>query len=213
MIEQLPMDAAPPGSVIQRDWGVDQDTFGQVLEVRRRVHGRATVYDFDHYSAHYLLTRWSQPVGCLTVTHAVDGPVDCRRFYPDALFDEFGDRLVSACKSNIIAGESSPGDWRRFTRTVWRDLLTRDVRIDVINVRHDRRDAFRAMGYVVIGGCRFGHPTLNTDSVGMFLSVDPDHRSLFRSVFREHLGDVLEIDRVESALHGETSDRRSAVTS
>ena len=204
MKNQLTLFDADPGDRLHRDWGTDHDLFGQVLEVRRQIHGRATVYPFDEYSDHYLLTRDWRPIGSLTVTHASDGPVDCQGFYPDALFDRFGDRLISACKSGLVPHEGGFGIWRRFVQSGWHELLHRGVRLDVINVRRDRRRAFEAMGYVPIQGCRFTHPTLGTDSVGMFLAADPSRRSMCRSVFEQFLGERLPVGHVLSVIAGGT---------
>ena len=186
---------------VQVAHGVDSTFYQTVRSVRASRNPGPSEFGFDAHSYHYLMTLAEEPIGCVTATCYRDGPVDCQDHYPPLwLFDRYGESLVSICKSNVV-GSPVAGlrTFRRLVRSVWADQLRRGTRVDVINVTRDNQRIFHRIGYRVIDGYDFTHPSLGTDSITMCLSADPGHRSFFQDLHQE-VSDPLPMTEVLAAV-------------
>jgi len=188
------------GLELYTEHGTDNQLFGNVIRVRSEGDGQTT-FPFDEYSDHYCLLYQSSPVGTLTATRQIHGRIDCAEFFPPAIITQFHDRLSSSCKFRINANSCIHrlAALRWMCQQIWTDLIHHDIRLDVINARRALVPFYARMGYSVIPGSDFVHPQLGTDSVVLFLPVDPAIPSYFKDVFA-HAADILPKCRVLEAI-------------
>jgi len=173
------------------DFGTGNNTFDAVLHVRRIENSTPVVFDFDHYSQQYCLLHQSTPVGSMTITRHIHGPLDCSECYPHNLLEVYGPVLGSACKFRINPFPFSGfRTLRLMIREVWRDRLQDGTRLDLINAEQKLVPFYKRIGYSVIKGSDFFHPMLGTKSVSLMLATDPTRRSFLRDLF-ERLPDPL----------------------
>ncbi|TWU26902.1 hypothetical protein Pla52o_07580 [Novipirellula galeiformis] len=184
------------GLTIARDFGTENRVHEQVMQVRREGGGEQEYFDFDSYSFHYSLLYEGQPVGAMTATRPVDGAIDCSDVYAPQLMTRYHDCLVSTCKFRINrSGCSSLKTLRTMVREFWRDQVSVGSRLNLINADKKMVAFYQRMGYCVVEGSDFIHPTLGTDSVVMMMSADPTRKSFCTDIF-SNLDDVLSMDEV-----------------
>ncbi len=166
------------------DFGTDNQLFGNVIRVRSQGNG-SNVFSFDEYSNHYCLMHQSNPIGTLTTTRQARGNVDCHEFYPLAVLTQFHEAIASCCKFRINASSCSNrlAAMRFMARESWGDLIEQGVRLDLINARRELASFYMRMGYTIVNGSDFVHPILGTDSLVLFLPVDPSIPSSFQYGF------------------------------
>lgn len=173
----------------------DVDLFFDILQVRNEVYKLADftslIFPFDKYSDQYRLSLEDRPSGCLTVTRALEGEIDCSEYYPEALLETFHEEIVSALKFRILntvfkdLHAHSRMLSSTLVRTAWQDQLNKGARLDLINVERSYIPYYRRMGYHLIEDSNFTHPTLGTDSYCMFLPADPNSKSIAQDLFQQ----------------------------
>ncbi|WP_372726210.1 hypothetical protein [Novipirellula sp.] len=188
------------GLTITRDFGTDNQVHEQVMQVRREGGGESS-FAFDSYSFHYSMLYDGQPVGAMTATRPVDGEVDCADVYSPQLMTRYHDCLVSTCKFRINrSGCSSLKTLRTMVREFWRDQVNLGSRLNLINADKKLASFYQRIGYEVIEGSNFIHPTLGTDSIVMMMSADPHRRSFCTDIFAS-LDDILPMQDVVTSCY------------
>lgn len=187
----------------------DQALFDDILAIRNEPYNHSDKsvleFPFDVYSDQYRLLVDNKSSGCLTVTRALAGPLDCQKYYPPSLFDNYYDRIVSACKFRILSNVrmAHDGSAGRFApsivRSAWSDQLNKGARLDIINVQRSYIPYYSRLGYALIDNSNFVHPALGTDSFAMILPADPSRNSIARDLF-EKAGDYIYLHEVKSTL-------------
>jgi len=166
------------GLVLESAFGTDNSVYEDLLQVRTGNHPRFKVDDYSH---HYLLRNDSGPIGSMTITRNIDGPIDCQSKYPKSLFREFGATLISTCKFRVIKGAHNGfRTLRNMIREVWLHQTQDGMRLDLINSTLENVRFYNRIGYTAIKGSEFRHPTLGTQSIAMFMATDPSVRSFIQ---------------------------------
>jgi len=166
------------GLVLESAFGTENSVYPDILQVRI---GNNPRFQVDQYSHHYLLRNDTEPIGSMTITRNVDGPVDCQSLYPKSLFQEFGAMLISTCKFRVIKGAHNGfRTLRNLIREVWLHQTRDGMRLDLINSTIENVRFYNRIGYTVIKNSEFRHPTLGTDSIAMFMATDPSIRSFIQ---------------------------------
>lgn len=173
----------------------DVDLFFDILQVRNEVYQSkdisSLIFAFDSYSDQYRLSLGGDPSGCLTVTRALEGEIDCFEFYPESILETYHEQIVSALKFRILntVFKNLHAHSRMLSstlvRTAWQDQLNKGARLDLINVERSYIPYYRRMGYHLIDDSNFTHPILGTDSYCMFLPADPNIKSIAQDLFQQ----------------------------
>ena len=186
------------GLVLQSAFGTENSIYPDVLQVRIGSNPR---FQFDDYSHHYLLRNSVDPIGSMTITRNIDGPVDCQSLYPKSLFQEFGATLISTCKFRIISGTHNGfRTLRNLIREVWLHQTRDGMRLDLINSTLENVRFYKRIGYTTIENSEFRHPTLGTQSVAMFMATDPSVRSFIQKQCAR-LSNPLRLSTVQKAIN------------
>jgi hypothetical protein len=157
-----------------------QDPCIKSVHAIREVGGEGVQFDFDSYSHHYILRVDAKPVGTLTSTHVSDGPLDCQRFYPGELLDQFGELVFSPCKLRIVRNRiSSFRLMRLMLRQYWQHQLSLGGRMALLNASAQLIPFYLRLGLRGIVDSNFVHPVCKTDSLALLLSADVTHTSSF----------------------------------
>ncbi|TWT98827.1 N-acyl amino acid synthase FeeM domain-containing protein [Neorhodopirellula pilleata] len=172
------------GVSIERFYGSDDSSFEHIQQIRSQRGGHQLYFDFDAYSFHYCLSVDRERIGTLTATMADEGQLDCQDYYPPKLIQEYADIIFSPCKFAIQRSRySSMRLMRLMVRETWRDLLSQGCRLSLMNARREMVPFYRRMGFHIIAGSDFVHPTCGTDSQVMYMTADPQQRSYFADLF------------------------------
>ncbi len=165
--------------------GTESSIYSDVLSVRRSGEDldRRHVYSFDEVSFHYVAYMGSEPVGCLTVTRATDGRLDCEEFYPARLVDDFRAVTISGCKLKIVSHSGARTTMRTVIRDAWADQLRKNARLDIINATGRLIRIYEKLGYQRTG-IKFEHPLLRTDSEMLYRPADPTLGGRLADVFQ-----------------------------
>lgn len=169
---------------VECGYGNDCELFRQVVGIRAAHPVGPYEYDFDSYSEHYLIRHRDRPIGAMTATRLVAGDLDCAEFYPKHLMLDHGHELFSTCKFRMLRCEGSP---LRAVRVIggamWEHQLSLGSRLLVINSAKDLLPFYLRMGFRIVEGSRFIHPTLGTDSLVLVQAPDPNWRSFYQDIF------------------------------
>lgn len=145
----------------------------------------------DTYSDHYCTYVEDQPVGCLSVTRALDGNIFLQEFCPPRLLEAFGDTLVSAYRFRIIdkyriSSPRVPGISlsKMMVREAWREQMAKGASLDVINIEMTHVPFYRRMGYLDCPDSYYEDPVLGTPSCVMFFPVDPGRKSIIQDIIK-----------------------------
>lgn len=185
------------GITIKSGFGTDISLYGNAISVRK-AHGDTELSSKkDERAFHVVVFCESQPVGSLMITRHSDGELDCGEFYPPVLVEKHGTELASVCKFRMLPGKHSGfKTFRLVVREVWRELLRLGIRVDAINIERSNSRVFQRMGYSVVPGFDFIHPTLGTDSIVMVLAADPSRESYFKDLFESEIDDPASHDEL-----------------
>ncbi len=165
-------------------YGNDCEMFRQVVGIRAANPVGPYEYVFDSYSEHYLIRHHERPVGALTATRLVKGELDCAEFYPKHWMLDHGHELFSIYKFRMLRSEGSPlRAVRAMGRAMWTHQLSLGSRLLVINSAKELLPFYMRMGFRLIDGSRFVHPTLGTDSFVLAQASDPNWKSFYQDVF------------------------------
>lgn len=165
----------------------------------------------DSYSQHYCMYVEDEPVGCLSVTRARLGPIFLQEYYPSVLVREFRNQLCSAYRFRIRneyrrSSLSTKGLSLAATmiREAWREHLSWGIEIDMVNVEYGYIPYYLRLGYVKCEGCDFLCPVFKEPIAVMFLSTDPNRRSVISDLVRQR-STALKTEKVLFYLGGEIS--------
>ena len=200
--------SAPHPLRLWRCYGTKDAIYQSVLAVRQshanKSSSKSPVCPFDEYSYHYVLktcednyisesgisnsmsAACGETVGAMTITRPDDGTVDCQSFYPPAMLSIFRNDLLTSCRFIILpAAQSSYALLRWMTTSVWKDQVKLGCRGGIINSQRDMTPFYRRMGFKLLEGFSFTHPTLGTDSQVLTLRADPSEQPYFRDAFQQ----------------------------
>lgn len=167
------------------------NVYYDVIKIRKEVDPRWTNNEFtyDSYSTHYCLYVNEIAAGCITITWAKNGKLDCEEFYPASILNIYRSTLVSACKFRIKK-EYSWGVFKNeftsksFIREVLKDQISKGALIDLIDSEESLAPYYQRMGYIACNGYDFFHPILKTKMIVMFLPADPNIPSVAQEAFK-----------------------------
>jgi len=188
----------------------DKDLYLDILNVRNDPYNHSNLlelaYPFDFYSDHYRLMVDGITAGALTVTQARNGTIDCEEYIPKALVENFREVICSACKFRVIKQRIKHIEKRskmelpmQVLKSAYKDQLNKGSRLDIINAHKTFSRYYTKMGYLPIENSDFIHPVLGTESIIMYLPVDPSRKTAVQDLFAQY-DDPLMLSEVQRIL-------------
>lgn len=178
----------------------DLSLFDDVMTIRNRTDDRWPDQGVavDRYSDHYCMLVDATPVGCLSITRALHGEIFFQEYFPQAFFDHFQDRVVSAYRFRLLPQyrrtsqqASGIGVATIMAKEIWREQIAKGVGIDLINVERSYVRYYQRLGYVLCEGYDFICPIFHEPISIMYLPTDPTRDSIIKDLVQGRTDNVL----------------------
>lgn len=176
-----------------------KDFFASVLRLRADAYKMPQVADeMDSYSDLYILAKDDKPVATMRATKAKHGKIECEEYYPREILSEYRNNVVTATRfAKKPEFRAEPYTMPLFVQELWREQVRENITINIINATKKLVPYYQALGYEVLCGSFFKHPTLGTPSYVMLMLADPRVPSLIQDAFRESR-DLAFLDMIRS---------------
>ncbi len=195
----------------------DPALFDSVMKIREKTDSRWPDQSTpaDAYSDHYCLWVNDAPVGCLSMTRALHGPIFLQEYFPKVLFEHYHDRIMSAYRFRLLpkfrrtsqrsTGVSLAGV---MAKEAWREQIAKGVGLDVIDVEATYVKYYQRLGYVHCEGHDFICPIFHEPIAVLYLPTDPTRESLVKDLVQDRDDHVMHKD-VERVLRRKIFPLRS----